>query len=146
MEEKYKDPENVNEILEKIRNAPTLGHVKPILDSLYPTWILGSMKAYSNDYSQLQNNWETICKLSKVKPTEIIIVDFIVYDKSESHTLIKIFSEILTKSGFCVRSKNEFLSCKKCGLALPSESLYDSMKQNNIKSIPSRWMPVCENC
>ena len=146
MEDKYKDPENVNEILEKIKNAPTLGHVKPVLDSLYPGWILGNIKGYSKDYPQLQNNWETICKLSKVKPLEIIIVDFIVYDKLDKFTLIKIFSEILTKSGFCVRSKDEFFPCKKCGLALPTDILYDNMKQNNSKSIPSKWMPICENC
>lgn len=141
----YNDPENLDDILTKIKLAPTLGDVKPILDSLYPTWIVGNMKGYSKDYPLLQKNWETICDLSRVKPIEIIIVDFILYNQDNKHTLLHVFSEILTKSGFCVRSKDEFAPCKKCGLAIPSDVLYDMMKQNH-HNIPYRWSTVCENC
>ena len=145
MSDKYNDPENLEEILSKIKSAPTLGDIKPILESLYPTWIIGSMKGYSKDYPLLQKNWETICDLSKVKPLEIIIVDFILYNQDKKHTLLHVFAEILTKSGFCVRSKDEFSPCKKCNLAIPSDVLYDMMKKNH-HNIPFRWSPVCEKC
>ena len=96
----YNDPENLNDILTKIKLAPTLGDVKPILDSLYPTWIVGNMKGYSKDYPLLQKNWETICDLSRVKPIEIIIVDFILYNQDNKHTLLHVFSLAAPRSLF----------------------------------------------
>ena len=58
---KYIDPENTQEILEKIKTLPMLGDVKVILEETFPNWIVGGTFSYSKDYPHLQKNWEKIC-------------------------------------------------------------------------------------
>ena len=141
----YEDPNNVEDIIEEIKSLPTLGDIKPLVDKYFPGWIIGTLDGYSKDYMFLENNWRTVCNMMNIKPLKIMIVDSnIVLDSS--HKLISLFSEILTKSGFCVRSKNHLLPCKKCGRALPQPEFYDVLKTNNNFKIPRIWSTVCENC
>jgi hypothetical protein len=140
----YVDPPNVESIIEEIKQLPTLGDIKPLVDKYFPEWIVGSINEYSRDYLMLENNWKNVCKKLNVKPTNIIIVDSnIVLD--DNHKLVSLFSEILTKSGFCVRSKHHLFPCKKCGRALPQPEFYDILKSNHA-NIPGKWSVVCENC
>lgn len=140
----YNDPPNVDSIIEEIKQLPTLGDIKPLLDKYFPDWIVGSIDEYSKDYLVLEKNWKHVCGKLKVKPANIIIVNAnIVLD--DNHKLISLFSEILTKTGFCVRSKNHLFPCKKCGRALPQPEFYDILK-NNYANIPGKWSVVCENC
>jgi hypothetical protein len=140
----YCDPPNVDEILEQIRNLPTLGDIKPLVDEYFPGWLIGTIDEYSKDYPSLDKNWKTICNKLNVRPAKIIIVDcnMMLDDK---HKLISLFSEILTKSGFCVRSKNHLFACKKCGRALAQPEFYDLLKTNN-NVVPQIWSVICEKC
>jgi hypothetical protein len=139
----YKNPLNIKEILEDIKNSPTIVDIKPILEKTFPNWIVGGMLGYSKDYSYLEKNWEEICKIVGTPKAQIVIVDKI--PQGEEYTLIHIFTEILTKTGFCVRTTNDLFPCKKCGLALPQEEFYDKLITKNI-IVPSRWSTICENC
>lgn len=140
---KYLDPDNVNDIKEEIKNAPTLGDLKNILDKVFPSWIQGFINDYSEDYPELRKHWENICFENQTQPKQIILVDFISFD--ESYSLIRIFAEILTLSGFCIRSKNELFSCKKCGKALPQSHVYNLIKESG-QTVPEVWRTICSNC
>jgi hypothetical protein len=142
--DKYADPPNVDNIIDKIKNLPTLGDIKPLVDEYFPDWIVGIIDSYSEDYPMLEKNWRHVCKQLNVTPVKIIIVDCnIILD--DTHKLVSLFSEILTKSGFCVRSKNHLFPCKKCGKALPQPEFYDLLKPNH-SNIPTKWSIICENC
>lgn len=141
--EKYLDPVNVEEIKEQIKNAPTLKELKDILDKLYPTWIKGIIKDYSIDYPTLKQHWHNICFENNVSPKEIMLVDFISFD--DSYSIIRIFCEILTLSGFCIRTNNEIFSCKSCGNALVQSNYYNVLKDSG-QSIPDVWRTTCTNC
>jgi hypothetical protein len=75
---------------------------------------------------------------------EIIIIDSELTVDS-NHKLVGVFCEILTKSGFCVRSKNHLLTCETCGLAIPREHIYNMMKANGIR-VPTFWSKKCFKC
>jgi hypothetical protein len=140
----YQDPENVDEIIDEIKKLPTIGDIKPIVDKYFPKWIIGTIYDYSEDYPTLRSNWHTVCNMMKVKPTQIMVVDSdLVFDTN--HKLIVLLSEILTRSGFCVRSKNHIFSCKNCGKGIPQSTVYDLLKSKNIK-VPNVWSTICEKC
>jgi len=140
---KYLDPENVIEIKEEIKNTPTLGDLKIILDKTFPDWVQGFINDYSDDYPNLKQHWMNICFENKVTPKQIMIVDFVSFE--DNYSLIRIFSEILTLSGFCVRSKNELFSCKNCGKAIPQSHVYNLLKEGG-QDIPDLWRTTCSNC
>jgi hypothetical protein len=140
----YKDPENVDFIIEEIKSLPTLKEVKPIVDKYFPSWIIGTVKDYSIDYPTLKNNWIIVCNGLKISPLEIIIIDSDLTVDNE-HKLIGLFCEILTRSGFCVRSKNHLTTCETCNLAIPTQHIYQMMKANGIK-VPIFWTKKCSKC
>jgi len=140
----YVDPDNFLEIKEQIKNAPDLGSLKVILDKVYPKWIQGLVDDYSEDYPVLKSNWMEMCTRNKVKPTKIMIVDFVSFE--QEYSLLRIFCEILTLSGFCVRSKQEIFPCKICKNAIPQLHIYNLLKGNGEKMIPDVWQTTCQKC
>lgn len=141
--DKYKDPENVDTVLSKIKNLKTLGEIKTFVDQLFPTWFVTAMDYYCYDYPHLNRNWYAVCDLIVVKPTEIMIVDDIKFDKN--HKCIKLFTECFTRSGFSVRRKQEYIPCENCGCAVPTKFMWELFKQQNIK-VPVEWQPTCTKC
>lgn len=144
MTDKYIDPPNTFEILEKLRTLPTLGDVKYFIEETFPDWIIDGMLGYSSDYPHLQSNWEFICRQIGVDTKQIVIVDYMAMD--ENHTVIRTFAELMSRVGFCVRRKEDLFPCKNCRLALPQPEFYDLLVLKGVKDIPSRWSTVCENC
>ncbi len=143
--EKYTDPENFEQIVEEIKNAETHGELIEIIDKTFPGWILGWPKRYSVDYPHFQNNWEFVCKKSKCSPLSVIIVDTIEFKKS-NYKLVRMFSELLTVFGHSVRRKEEFIGCKMCGDAIPTESVFRQLVERKVPNIPSCWMIKCRGC
>lgn len=141
--EKYNDPPNVDEILEKIRTLPTIGDIKKLTDEYFPDWIVTVMDDYSDDYPHLRKNWHAICQMAKIKPTQIMIVEDIL--RGENNKLIRAFAECFTYSGFVVRRKAEFFPCDVCGKAIPSISLWQYMKDKNM-NVPENWFVTCQKC
>jgi hypothetical protein len=145
MENIYKDPENIDEIIEKIKECPTLKEVELLIKELYPTWILYYLVGYSKDYPHLQSNWENIVSQHNIKKGRILIVDY--YNKEDKNTqLLKIFCELYTMSGFIVRTKDELTFCKVCNLAIPCYETFKKMKDIKDLKIIDDWSDVCSSC
>ena len=142
--EKYQDPTNIDEIIERVKNCETHREVVDLINEIYPSWMIGFPKKFSSDYKHFQNNWEYICKQSNCKTLTIIIVDHIVFDDPK-YSLIKLFCELLTVFGHNIRRKEEFIGCKVCGDAIPNQSIYNQLKERKI-NVPNCWMVKCQQC
>ena len=88
----------------------------------------------------MQQNWHAAAKHYNIKPTQILIVEYL----NDKHKLISIFAELFTLSGFIVRSKSQLQPCNKCMNAIPTKQYFDILKKN-IK-IEIEWKPHCSEC
>ena len=142
-EDIFIDPPNLNEIIDIIKNCPTMKDINDLLYEIYPRWIILYLDRYSDDYPHLQNNWENITSQYNTKKCQIVIVDKIIND--DNHTLINIFAEIYTKCGFIIRTKDEIIPCEKCFSAIPNIETYENMKKSGL-DVPELWLRVCQKC
>jgi hypothetical protein len=141
--DKYIDPPNTPEIVKKLEDLQTLGEVKDLIEKVFPDWFVTTMNNYCIDYPHLTTNWHQICKLTKSQPTQIVIVEEIVEDKS--HSLTTIFAECLTRAGFSVRRKREYIPCESCNNAIPNSAMWKLFKDNKV-NVPSSWSNKCSTC
>jgi hypothetical protein len=140
----YQDPINKEEIITRVKNCETHDEVITLINEIFPGWILGWPKRYSTDFPHFQNNWEYICKKSKCNPLSIIIVDIILFDDPK-YTLVKLFSELLSVFGHSVRRKEEFIECKICGDALPTQNIFVQLVDRKVTQL-DHWMLKCRKC
>jgi hypothetical protein len=139
----YQNPPNTDEIMEKLKSAHTIGAVKNLVEDVFPGWFITVLRGFSNDYPHLTKNWETVCKSMNVGMAQIMIVDD--YFEDEAHSLVRHFSECFTRAGFAVRRKAEFIPCEKCMSAIPSEGMYNLMKEKDF-NVPEKWSNKCVAC
>ena len=137
----YTDPDNIVELVLEIKKSQTIGDVKKLMDSIFPTLFITVMNSFCDDYPHFNNNWKTICEKSNTFPKQIIILD----NYSEKCTLIKVFAECFTTAGFAVRRKCEFIPCENCQKAIPSETIYKTLKEKNFE-VPENWSKYCKKC
>lgn len=123
----------------EISELPTIKDVFDLIDTKYPNWIVDMVDRYSHDYPHLQNNWQTIANHSKNKMQKIVIVENFMNEEQLS------FAELLTHAGFIVRTKAELIPCSVCRSAIPSQTVYNKMKEH-IKQIDFGWNNKCRNC
>ena len=133
----YTDPENTVELILKIKNSPTLGEVKNLMDTTFPELFVTVLPKFSNDYPHLNKNWKRICDSIPTTPKEVMILD----NYSEDCTLVKAFAECFTMAGFAVRRKSEYIPCEQTGVAVPSEAIYHLFKEKGF-TVPETWSPV----
>lgn len=136
---KYQNPANHQEISSQIKECKTIGDVKALVDKIFPEWFVTVMPCYSNDYPQLQANWE------KSNPTiaQIMIVEDV--EQGDDYTLIREFAECFAAAGFQIRRKMEFIPCSVCSRALPSIMLHKYMQEKNMATTP-HWADKCTTC
>lgn len=139
----YLDPDNRDEILTRLRDLEDHQAVRQLIEETYPTWLLFWISEYSDDYSYLQKNWETICKLSGQKTQFIVLVDWISFD--DEHKLVQAFADRMTHQGFVVRRKEEFGTCSVCNKAIPCKELYEFMVKKRLP-VPEKWSDKCTTC
>jgi hypothetical protein len=139
----YQNPPNTDEIMEKLKSAYTIGSVKNLVEDVFPGWFITVLRGFSNDYPHLTKNWQTVCKSMNVGMAQIMIVDD--YFEDEAHTLVRHFAECFTRAGFAVRRKAEFIPCEKCMSAIPSEGMYNLMKEKDF-NVPEKWSNKCIAC
>ena len=144
IKEPYEDPENTQEIIDKVKECSMHDEVIKLINETFPGWILGWPKRYSSDYPHFQYNWDFVCKRSGCKPLSVIIVYKIVFDNPK-YTIIKLFCELLTVFGHSVRRKEEFIGCKICGDALPSKEVFFQLVERKATNLDS-WMIKCRDC
>lgn len=143
MNDKYIDPPTTPYILSKIMSLPTVGDIKKLADEIFPDWFVTTMNVYCQDYPHLMSNWKKICKMTNVKPAQIMIVEECVFDAS--HSLVRAFSECFTSVGFSVRRKLEYVPCDHCGCAVPTEIMWKLFKDKGIQ-VPDNWSQWCVGC
>ena len=142
---KFKDPENLEEILTELKETPTLDKVLQLIDSCFPGWVIAFLDTFSDDYPHFKDNWEKLCIMidENMTPTQIMIVDDITFD--DDHKLQKIFCELFTRTGFCVKRKLEFIPCSVCKKAIPTEWLYNNLKSQTFV-MPDVYSTCCLTC
>ena len=143
----YKDPADIEElklIIEQMNTLTTTSETIHFINTYLPGWIISILSDYSADYPHLSNNWSMVCDKINIEPKKIILVDQIMNDPE--YTLLAHLCEYITKNGYVVRRKEEFISCEKCGKAIPSEGLYEYMKKALPDKVPKKWSSTCLNC
>ena len=141
---KYIDPSNSHDIIEKIKTLPTLRDIKNLSDEIFPGWIVQTADSYSTDYQWLTENWKRTCSKIGVETTQIMLVDFINFS-DDQYSVLQMFSETFTRSGFNVRSYHEYISCSKCGCVIPNQSLVNIFIEKGFL-VPKEWSPICSTC
>jgi hypothetical protein len=146
----YEDNENLETILEELKNCQMVEDIMNLVNKYYPSWIVYVLDKFSDDYPHLTYNWEHIVKLNNVKKAKIIIVDELNF--GDNYKMMNTVCEILTKSGFLVRDKKDFIKCSVCNSVLVSSSIYDILYKINTNDkarkiqIPETWNNKCSTC
>ena len=122
-----------------ITKLQTMKDVFEYIEAKHPGWIIGMYTGYSEDYPELHDNWVKLCRTFKAKPQQIVLIERLELDDHFT------FAELLSQTGFVVRTKHEFHPCQKCNLILPTRQIYDKLKENN-KHVPSDWSDYCIKC
>jgi hypothetical protein len=121
-----------------ITKLRTMKDVFEYINDKHPGWIIDMFDGYSDDYPELTDNWMKVCETFKVKPQKIIIIERLELDDHFN------FAELLSQTGFVVRTRYEFLPCR-CGKILPTHQIYEKLKENN-KHTPDEWSNHCIKC
>ena len=140
---KYEDPENMEAVVKDLMTLQTIKEIYDLLLKIYPDFVINVLSKYSTDYPHFDINWRGICETLKVPKAQIILVDD--HPEDDKHFLVKTFSEILTQAGFIIRRYTEFVPCTVCNSALPTEPIYNKLKENKIK-VPEKWDTKCSTC
>lgn len=138
----HKDPENWEELLDKMKNLKTLGEVLNMFNETFPGIVIGFMNGYSPDYPHLKEDWDKIAKMNNTTTKQVMILDDVSFD--ENHNLVRHFCECFTRAGFSVRRKMEFIPCKETGLAVPTELLYYCYKSDG-RVVPETYSQISSN-
>lgn len=139
----YVNPPNADEIINTISEMKKHDEIHNLIIQTFPGWILYSTDTYSDDYLYLNNNWKKVCEMTKTTPKKIVLVDYINFHPD--FALIRAFCNIMTTFGYCVRRKEEFGSCEKCGKAIPVEQVWKVMKSKDMP-VPDKWSSKCSVC
>ena len=142
---KYKNPENTDVIINKLKEQKSLLDVVNLIKETFPEWIITYMDSFCNDYPHLENNWDILCNRMGVRKAQIIIVEVCEPQEGEEFSLFNMFTECLTRAGFLVRSKWQFVPCSTCGCAVPTQEIYEFLKEKKIKT-PEKWSTKCSKC
>ena len=123
-----------------LTDLPNIQNVLEYIDNKYPEWVYKISDKFSKDYEYLNPNWCHMCNVFNTTPKKIIIVENM--NNDEFYTL----SELLTKVGFIIRSRDEYIYCLKCNKCIPTEKTYDKMKEKIPSIIPKSYSNCCSNC
>lgn len=145
------NPSTVNEQIASISQAKHMGEVLALANKYLPNWIVGFLDKYSNDYPALTALWDTVCTIdSEEKPrrkAQIMLVNFMRNTSaSESeYKLLNSFVEVFTLAGFSVRRVHDIVPCTVCNAGIPSQELYNTMKNAKL-GIPEERADKCSTC
>jgi hypothetical protein len=143
--QKFQDPENLQEELSLVSTFKTLEDVKNHIATIFPDWYVGMIPKYSDDYIILQDNWNNLCVEINTTTKSIIIIrdeEFML----PNHELSKLYCELFTRLGFCVRKSSDLITCTVCNNALPREHLYNLLKEKFTSQVPAVWSTKCTTC
>jgi len=139
----FEDPTNMQELMRNLNSISDIQELILFINNIFPEWICQILHGYSQDYPHLQKNWLAITALSKTKPKKILIVEQIVYDKE--HKILCMVVELLALSGYIIMTKDEFIACGSCYKAIPTEKIFNILKNNNLIQLDT-WSDKCSTC
>ncbi len=122
-----------------ITKLQTMKEVFKYIEAKHPGWIIDMYSEYSEDYPELHDNWIKVCNTFKAKPQKIILIERLELD--DHYT----FAELLSQTGFVVRTRYEFSPCVRCKRILPTQQIYEKLRENN-KHVPDEWSESCIKC
>ena len=136
----FADPTNLEDVMDSIRNAPTLGDVKHVIEAVFAQeWLLGVSSSYGTGYDDLNLNWIKVCSEIGVQPAQIAIVKMDIIDATNEtkkdfrqRKLVAFLCELLTRAGFCVRSTNMFTVCIACNRVIPTEHVHNLLRAEGM--------------
>lgn len=141
---KYRDPDNIDELMNEIKECPNISAIMDFIHKYIPGWFVTLLDSYSGDYPHFQETWIKLCIHMEISPTKIMIVDEMIFD--DNHKLIRTLSELFTRCGFSVKRKLEFIPCEVCGRAIPTEFVYQKLKRENRRDLPEKYSEYCTSC
>jgi hypothetical protein len=125
--------------MSEITQLKTIHEVLEHIQQKHPGWIVGMFEDYSDDYRELHNNWVRLCDTFKASPQRIIIIRS--FDLDDHYS----YAELLTKTGFVIRTQYEFIPCSVCHKILPTREIYEKLKDAK-KNVPDVWSETCSSC
>ena len=104
MEEQKSTKEVYSDLIEEVKQLPTMKEEFDFIVRRYPEWIIGFCDNYSDDYPHLYSNWKKLSEESNIKPMKVILVKH--FENDDQFSL----SELLFTAGFVVRTISEMSS------------------------------------
>lgn len=125
-------------MLNELYELRTIKDVLLKINEKYPGWIVDILSDYSNDYDCLRQSWVTVLTTKSIPRQKIIVVSSI---SNDDHIVL---AELLSQSGFLIRTSDEIQCCSHpgCGLALITENRFMELKEKNTNLLP-HWLPKC---
>jgi hypothetical protein len=145
MTQTYVDPTNLQEELSLISTFKTLEDVKTHIELVFPKWYIGMINTYSTDYTVLDKNWKDLCEQINTSPKAVVIISDDNF-MSPDHSLSRVYCELFTKLGFCIRRSSDLITCTVCHSGIPREHLYNLLKDKCSSDVPAVWANKCSTC
>lgn len=144
LKEKFSDSNRFVNLLEEFNSMTDEYDILCFIENVFENWLVDVIDGYSSDYKRLDDNWGMLCKQMNVRKRKIILVSELNFN--DDFKILKLVCERITTMGFLIRRYCEFVKCKKCKMAIPSEELYNRMKSVNANISPSCWSNNCTRC
>ena len=128
-----------------INDLATLKNLKEVKDwteKMYPQWLLGTAKRFSDDYPHLTCSWVEMCKTLKTKPAEIMLVSYLPHKDDPQRKILNTVCDIFSRCGFLLRREIEFKGCPVCSSLLPTQEAWQKL---TVKP-PFKWSHYCRLC
>lgn len=135
--ELYKDPENKDEIIEKLCGIADKKEFQEYVDQILPNWLIYTADDYSVDYPILRENWVKICQMNNVRPQKIVLVYDISFESD--YQVLQKCCEIMTQRGYVIRRSSEFILCHVCHAVIPCKKVWECIKGGK----PKKWLEKC---
>jgi hypothetical protein len=144
LKQKFSNNDRFINLLEEFNTMTDEYDILCFIEKVFENWLVNVIDGYSSDYKRLDKNWGFLCNQMNIRKRKIILVSDLNFD--DGFSILKLVCERITTMGFLIRRECEFVKCVKCGLAIPSEDLYDKLKLTIPKCLPKKWENQCSDC
>lgn len=146
-ENTFKDPENLDEELKCFSTFSNVADMVSQVNTVFPSWYVGLIVKYSDDYPDLTKAWALACKdLNPELTPKAIIVTRDEWVETPDHILSNRYCEMLSWLGFSVRKMSDLVTCAVCHAAIPQVHMYELLKESPELQLPSTWSNKCSCC
>lgn len=147
MNDSFQDPESketLEKIYKEIQEIKSGDEAYAFVKKYAPNWIVDEADDYAKEYKTFKKNWRKIYEMTRQSKRKILLVSKIMFkeqDPEKKYTILQMLCEILTRAGYCVRRRGEFVKCERCGLAIMSKEAEENNGQEQ-----KYYTPYCKGC